>query len=91
MTDSNGSGTENSFPGTDSAPANPPGSGGDDYADTNERDIRAKQAEDPSGSAATDDADIEEDDVKVLPGTGGPDDVGDIEVDPADLNMDGHP
>ncbi|MEJ3406054.1 hypothetical protein WDJ51_15070 [Rathayibacter sp. YIM 133350] len=29
--------------------------------------------------------------VRAAPGTGGPDDAGDIEVDPADLNMPGAP
>mgnify|MGYP001578195186 CR=1 FL=1 len=33
--------------------------------------------------------DIDQSSVNVAPGTGGPDDVGDIEVDPADLNMPG--
>jgi hypothetical protein len=28
--------------------------------------------------------------VRVLPGTGGPDDVGDVDVDPGELNMSGH-
>jgi hypothetical protein len=35
------------------------------------------------------DDDIDEDDIRVVPGTGGPDDVGDVDVDPADLNMPG--
>ncbi len=67
-----------------------PGSGGPDYADSNERDIRAKQAEAPSSSAATRDDDLDTAPVRVLPGTGGPDDVGDIEVDPDDFNLSGH-
>jgi hypothetical protein len=41
-----------------------------------------------SDSPAVDD-DIDEDAVQTLPGTGGPDDVGTVEVDPADLNMSG--
>ena len=84
------------------------------YADTNDRDIRAKQESSPASSAAfphatpangeTDDqADVtpgdvsqgdvdavDPGDIKVLPGTGGPDDVGDVEVDPDELNMSGH-
>lgn len=91
MTDSSSTETGSTTTGTGGMPANPPGSGGKDYADTNDRDIRAKQAEVPSGSTATDDDAINDDDVKVLPGTGGPDDVGDIEVDPAELHMDGRP
>jgi hypothetical protein len=34
-------------------------------------------------------ADIDGDQVKTLPGTGGPDDSGDIEVDPADIHIPG--
>jgi hypothetical protein len=33
------------------------------------------------------DADISRDDITVVPGTGGPDDVGDVDVDPDDLNL----
>jgi hypothetical protein len=66
----------------------PPGAGGPDYADTNDRDIQAKQSSDTDG--ATTEADVDDADVNVLPGTGGPDDVGDVEVDPDDLNMSGH-
>ncbi|HEV7951605.1 MAG TPA: hypothetical protein VGP24_17725 [Glaciihabitans sp.] len=73
----------------DATDSTSPGSDGPDYADTNDRDIRAKQ--NSTTSEATDDPAVEADDVKVLPGTGGPDDVGDVEVDPAELNMDGHP
>jgi hypothetical protein len=36
--------------------------------------------DDPAGSPAFDDPDIDESAVKVLPGTGGPDDEGDIEL-----------
>ena len=35
------------------------------------------------------DADIDPDDVQVVPGTGGPDDSGDVDVDPGDLNVPG--
>lgn len=35
------------------------------------------------------DADTDVDDIKALPGTGGPDDGGDIEVDPSELNLSG--
>jgi hypothetical protein len=57
---------------------------------TSESDTRVKQTESVE-SSATDDADIDESDITLLPGTGGPDDVGDVEVDPADLNMSGDP
>lgn len=42
---------------------------------------------DQADSPAFDDPAIDENDVTNLPGTGGPDDVGDVEVDPADLNL----
>ena len=38
-------------------------------------------------SPAFDDPDIDQADVKTLPGTGGPDDEGDIDVDPGELNL----
>lgn len=66
-----------------------PGVPGDGYQDTNDRDIIAKQAEDPANSEAFDDETIDADAIKVLPGTGGPDDTGDEEV-PADYNPTGH-
>jgi len=34
-------------------------------------------------------SDVDTDQVNVLPGTGGPDDVGDVEVDPADIHIPG--
>jgi hypothetical protein len=43
--------------------------------------------DDPSGSPALDDPDIDKDAVTTLPGTGGPDDEGDIDVDPSELNL----
>lgn len=70
----------------DNASAQVPGDG---YDDTNERDIRAKQTQDVSDSEAFNDGSIDPDAVKVLPGTGGPDDVGDEEV-PADYDPTGH-
>lgn len=57
------------------------------YDPASETDTQAKQDTDVAESGATDDIDADE--VKVLPGTGGPDDVGEIEVDPAELNMSG--
>ncbi|PPH24694.1 hypothetical protein [Rathayibacter toxicus] len=53
-----------------------------------ERETRAKQEQDlpehppgVSGSAT----------VKTVPGTGGPDDVGDVEVDPGEVSLNGKP
>lgn len=33
------------------------------------------------------DEDVDTDDVRAVPGTGGPDDVGDVDVDPKDLDL----
>jgi len=60
--------------------------------DTNESpeaelDTRALQNDDVTESAALDDADIDSDDVRTLPGTGGPDDEGDVDVDPGELHL----
>ena len=49
-----------------------------------------EELQDAPDSAALDDADINPDDVKVLPGTGGPDDVGDIDVDPGEIDLEGN-
>lgn len=54
-----------------------------------ERDIEAKQDSAATDSATAHDSDVDESQVEVLPGTGGPDDVGDIEVDPGELNLSG--
>ena len=53
---------------------------------TSETDTQVKQTESTSSSSAVDD-DIDDDDVSVLPGTGGPDDSGEVDVDPAELNL----
>jgi hypothetical protein len=51
------------------------------YHDGNERDIEHKQNEPVTSSEALrQDSHIDPDAVHVLPGTGGPDDVGDIET-----------
>ncbi|ROQ36546.1 hypothetical protein EDF46_3088 [Frondihabitans sp. PhB188] len=49
---------------------------------------RDLQDSDVEESAAVDD-DIDTDDIVALPGTGGPDDGGDIEVDESELNLSG--
>jgi hypothetical protein len=48
-----------------------------------ERETRAKQEEQPEHQGVDDGA------VKVAPGTGGPDDVGDVEVDERDIHIPG--
>ena len=45
------------------------------YSPASERETRVKQDERPEESAASSDADVSE--VRLLPGTGGPDDSGD--------------
>jgi len=63
----------------------------DTYHDGNERDVQRKQSEPVHESEAIrQDDDIDASAVQVLPGTGGPDDVGDIEVEPDDYNRTGH-
>ena len=57
------------------------------YSPASETETRERQ-EDPATSAATADPDINDDEVKVLPGTGGPDDTGDVDVDPDDIDFD---
>ena len=66
-----------------------PGTPGAGYQDTNDRDIAVKQGEGVRGSEAARDDSIDLDDVKVLPGTGGPDDTGDEAV-PEDYDPTGH-
>jgi hypothetical protein len=60
------------------------------YHDTNERDVEVKQDETVESSSAFDDKEIDRSAVKVLPGTGGPDDIGDTEATPDDYNRTGH-
>ena len=57
------------------------------YSPASDQETRSRQA-DPDESAATADDEIDESGVKVLPGTGGPDDVGDVDVNPDDINFD---
>lgn len=57
------------------------------YSPSSDAETRERQ-EDPDQSQATTDPDIDEDDVKVLPGTGGPDDSGDVDVNPDDIDFD---
>ncbi|MCW4384449.1 hypothetical protein OH146_01525 [Salinibacterium sp. SYSU T00001] len=52
-----------------------------------ERDVQELQRSQIGESPALDDPDIDESDVDVLPGTGGQDDQGDVNVAPGDVNM----
>lgn len=54
-----------------------------------ERDTAAKQDGMESIDEVATEEGVDEDQIEVLPGTGGPDDNGDIEVDPDDLNLSG--
>lgn len=56
------------------------------YSPASETETQRKQG-DPLPDGVDDD--IATEDVNVVPGTGGPDDVGDVEVDPEDLNLPG--
>ena len=56
------------------------------YSPSSDAETRERQKE-PDESAATDDPEIDDDEVKVLPGTGGPDDVGDVEVNPDEIDF----
>ena len=49
-----------------------------------------EQLQESSDSQALDDTDIDASNVNLLPGTGGPDDVGDIEVDPDEIDLEGN-
>lgn len=57
------------------------------YSPASETETARKQA-DPTPADLDDD--IDEDDINVAPGTGGPDDAGDVDVDPGEINLPGH-
>jgi hypothetical protein len=67
-----------------------PESASEQYDGGNEHDIEAKQNEPVGESEALSDGAIDASKVEVLPGTGGPDDVGYTEVEPDDYNRTGH-
>jgi hypothetical protein len=56
------------------------------YSPGSETETARKQADPLPGTL---DPDIDPADVRAVPGTGGPDDEGDVDVDPADLNLPG--
>ena len=56
------------------------------YSPASESETRAKQR-DPLPDTVDDE--IDPNDVRVVPGTGGPDDTGDVDVDPSELNLPG--
>ncbi|MRG59690.1 hypothetical protein GE115_07370 [Agromyces sp. CFH 90414] len=58
------------------------------YSPGSEDETEAKQA-DPLPEAIEDDDDIDTSRVRAVPGTGGPDDAGDVEVPPGELRLPG--
>lgn len=58
------------------------------YSPGSDTETKVLQQETVSTAAAGDD--IDQDAVKVLPGTGGPDDGGDIEVDVDEIHLSGY-
>jgi len=54
------------------------------YSPASENETAAKQS-DPVPELVDDDIDTSQ--INAVPGTGGPDDAGDVEVDPDDLNL----
>jgi hypothetical protein len=58
------------------------------YSPASGRETEERQQS--SDSQAFNDEDIDADQVNLLPGTGGPDDVGDIEVDPSEIDLEGN-
>ncbi len=58
------------------------------YSPASEAETQAKQA-DPLPETL--DSDIDLGAVRAVPGTGGPDDAGDVDIDPDDLNLPGAP
>ena len=61
------------------------------YSPQSEREMQSFQSRPVESSEAVKDPDIDADQVQLLPGTGGPDDVGEIEVDPDDIHLDAEP
>lgn len=56
------------------------------YSPGSEDEVEERQ-DSPSESRATDETEVDEEAVQVLPGTGGPDDVGEVEPEPGEINM----
>ena len=56
------------------------------YSPASETETQEKQREPLPDTV---DADIDPDNVRAVPGTGGPDDAGDVDVDPDDLHVPG--
>ncbi|GGI44950.1 hypothetical protein BCL57_000718 [Agromyces flavus] len=76
------SGSSDDVPGANTNPDD------DRTSPASEAETAAKQA-DPVPEQVVDDVDAR--DIRAVPGTGGPDDAGDVDVDPDELNLPGHP
>ncbi|MCU1438225.1 MAG: hypothetical protein JWP66_1312 [Naasia sp.] len=61
------------------------------YSPSTEREQEVRQEPGGQESAATRDPDVDADKVRVLPGTGDPDDQGDVDVDDSEFNLNGRP
>ncbi len=59
------------------------------YSPASESETEVKQSESVQASETAQDSDVEDEKVQVLPGTGGPDDVGEVQVNPEELNLNG--
>jgi hypothetical protein len=58
------------------------------YSPSSEREV-ARNQDDTVDSRAGEEGAVSSDEVKVLPGTGGPDDVGDVEMPPGEYHPKG--
>lgn len=59
------------------------------YSPASESETEVKQDESVQASRTARDSEVEDEKVQVLPGTGGPDDVGEVQVNPEDLDLNG--
>ena len=61
------------------------------YSPATEREQEVRNSPGGQESQAKDDPDIDADAVHLLPGTGGPDDQGDVQVDDSEFSLNGRP
>jgi hypothetical protein len=73
-------------PSTDDVPGANTNPDDDRTSPGSEAETAAKQA-DPIPERVADE--VDESEIRAVPGTGGPDDAGDVDVDPGDLNLPG--
>ena len=59
------------------------------YSPASETETEVKQEEGTEASETAQDSEVDSEAVQVLPGTGGPDDVGEVQIDPDDLDLNG--